>query len=180
VEPLDNTLSISGRDLRALPCSETGRIHCAVVIEQAAGAVCVRANTLAAFLEVNIDVARSACVPWMHTAEVRGDVGGKTGFGHDCVRGDGVESGAQSTVKRSVVGSHCRIGAGVKLANCVVMDHVSIGDKVMLSNCIVCSNADVHEGASLTNCQVGSSFTVEAGAQHKNAVLSHDAGNEFA
>ncbi|KAJ1619471.1 nucleotide-diphospho-sugar transferase [Pavlovales sp. CCMP2436] len=173
-EALDMNLSVSGHDqpARHFRTTDHSRIQCAVVIESATGAVCVRANTLTSYLEVNLEIARGAL-----GGKVGGEVaevGGKTGFGNDCVRGKGVAIGLSTTVKRSVVGSHCRLGSGVKLANCVVMDHVTFGDKVSLSNCVICSNAEVREGATLTNCQVGASFTVDKDAQHKNAVLCND------
>jgi len=169
-------LSISGQDQPArheLAIDHT-RIHCAVVIEPAAGAFCVRANNVAHFLEANLEIAKGIALPWLGAADDRGELGGKTGFGQDCMRGQGVESGAQTTVKRSVVGSHCRLGSGVRIANSVVMDHVTLGDKVSLSNCIVCSNAEVHEGATLVNCQVGDACTVDANAQLKNAAIAQN------
>lgn len=168
-------LSISGQDQPArheLAVDHT-RIHVAAVIEPATGALCVRANQLASYLEVNLEIGRGHAMAHLSSAVDRGEVGGKTGFGQDCMRGEGVESGAHATVKRSVVGSHCRLGSGVKIANSVVMDHVTLGDRVSLTNCIICPNAEVHEGATLVNCQVGPSFTVEANAQSKNATLDY-------
>ncbi len=35
----------------------------------------------------------------------------------------------QVSLKKSVIGAHCNIGAGSKLNGCVVMDHVTIGDQ---------------------------------------------------
>jgi translation initiation factor eIF-2B subunit gamma len=177
ITPLDRSLSSSGRDHnpRNWPTTAKDRIRCAVVVEPASGAVCMRANTIASYVEANMDVARGKVLSSAASkAELQGDVGGKTGFGPDCVCGEGVEVGAGSTVKRSVIGSHCHIGSGVKLANCVLMDHVTIRDKASLSNTVVCSSAEVCEGAALTNCQVGRSFTVEPNSDHKNATLCHD------
>jgi len=37
--------------------------------------------------------------------------------------------GAKSSIKRSAVGPHCKIGSGVRMTNCVLMDHVTIRDK---------------------------------------------------
>lgn len=169
-------LSISGQDQPARHelAADRTRILVAAVIEPAAGALCVRASSLHSFLEVNLEIGRGHALAWTHSAEQRGEVGGRSGFGQDCMRGEGVEAGAQTTVKRSVVGSHCRLGSGVKIFNSVVMDHVTVGDKVSLTNCIVCSNAELREGAALANCQVGSSATVEANAQLKNATVEHD------
>ena len=58
--------------------------------------------------------------------------------------------GGRSSVKKSSVGPHCRLGAGVKLTNCILMDHVVVHDKVTMSNCIVCSNAEIGEGMPQT------------------------------
>jgi hypothetical protein len=44
-------------------------------------------------------------------------------IGADCVLGSGlVVNGEGSSIKKSVVGSNCKIGAGVKIVNCVLMD----------------------------------------------------------
>jgi len=146
-------------------------LYCACLIEPAAGGVCVRANTLASYLDVNLEVARGAITQPGAAPRSKGEVGGKSGFGAECVRGDSVELGQQTFVKRSVIGDHCRLGSNVKVTNCVVMDHVTIGDKVTITNCIIGSNADLREGATLKDCHVGAAFTVEEGAMEKNQVL---------
>lgn len=131
----------------------------------------MRANTLTSYLEVNLEVARGAIKQPGAVPPSKGEVGGRSGFGAECVRGEGVELGQQTVVKRSVIGDHCRIGANVKLANCVVMDHVQLGDRVNATNCIICSNAEVRQGATLKDCRVGAAFTVEEGVNEKNQVL---------
>ncbi|EOD39568.1 hypothetical protein EMIHUDRAFT_97762 [Emiliania huxleyi CCMP1516] len=65
-------------------------------------------------------------------------------------------------VKKSAVGPHCRLGAGVRLTNCVLMEGVVVHDKV-------------HEGATLKDVQVGSNVSVEAGANVKSEALTAEA-----
>ena len=82
--------------------------------------------------------------------------------------------GGRSSVKKSTVGPHCRLGFGVKLTNCILMDHVVVHDKVTMSNCIVCSNAEIGEGASLKDAQVAVGVTIEPGATIKGECIDLD------
>ncbi|GFP94248.1 translation initiation factor eif-2b subunit gamma [Phtheirospermum japonicum] len=48
--------------------------------------------------------------------------------GPQCMLGEGSEMGDKCSVKKSVIGRHCRIGSNVKIVNSVVMNYVTIGD----------------------------------------------------
>ena len=140
---------------------------------------CVRVNTLAAYTQASLDVARGGVTHFERPPEPQEAAPAEGNFvlrslSADSARGEGVEVGARSSVKKSCIGPHCRIGAAVRLTNCIVMDHVTIGDKVNMSNCIVCSNAEVGEGASLKDAQVAQGMRVEAGAVHKGEAVAHD------
>eukprot|EP00730_Choanoeca_flexa_P012821 TRINITY_DN4652_c0_g1_i1.p1 TRINITY_DN4652_c0_g1~~TRINITY_DN4652_c0_g1_i1.p1 ORF type:complete len:481 (+),score=86.69 TRINITY_DN4652_c0_g1_i1:104-1444(+) len=82
-------------------------------------------------------------------------------FGAECIIGAGTEVG-KSTLKRSIVGCHTKIGDKCKLTNCVILDHVVIEDGTVLNNCVVCSNALVGAKCSLSNCRVAAKFQVPA------------------
>eukprot|EP00908_Phaeocystis_cordata_P012671 Transcript_23672.p2 GENE.Transcript_23672~~Transcript_23672.p2 ORF type:complete len:440 (-),score=222.48 Transcript_23672:35-1354(-) len=144
---------------------------------------CVRANTLATYTQANLDVARGGATHCEKEAELpkeadailakEGNFALKS-FSQDSSRGFGVEVGARSSVKKSCVGPHCRLGSGVKLTNCILMDHVVVHDKVTMSNCIVCPNAEIGEGASLKDAQVGMGVTIEPGAVIKGEAIEMD------
>lgn len=161
--------------------AETFRCCCYVMPHDAG--YCVRANNLANYSLANLDVARGGATHCEKKAELSatGDaILAKEGnfalksFSQDSARGFGVEVGARSSVKKSSVGPHCRLGSGVKLTNCILMDHVVVQDKVIMSNCIVCSNAEVGEGASLKDAQVGVGVTIEPGTQIKGEAIDND------
>ena len=40
--------------------------------------------------------------------------------------GERTEIGEKSSIKRSVIGKDCQIGAGVRISNCVIMDRVTL------------------------------------------------------
>ena len=47
------------------------------------------------------------------------------------------------SIKRSVLGSMCKLGSNVKIINCVLMDSVIVHDGCHLQNCIVCTGAEL-------------------------------------
>jgi len=153
---------------------------CCFVMPHDAG-YCVRANTLATYTQANLDVARGDRFDKESELPTSADpILAKEGnfalksFSGDSARGFGVEVGMRSSVKKSSVGPHCKLGAGVKLTNCILMDHVVVQDKVTMSNCIVCSNAQIGEGASLKDTQVADGITIEPGATIKGEAVHHD------
>lgn len=40
--------------------------------------------------------------------------------------GEGFSIGDKSSIKKSVIGKHCKIGNNVKIVNCVVHNHVTV------------------------------------------------------
>ena len=156
-----------------------GDFRCGCYVMPHSSGYCVRVNTLAAYTQASLDVARGGVTHFERPPEPQEAAPAEGNFvlrslSADSARGEGVEVGARSSVKRSCIGPHCRIGAAVRLTNCIIMDHVTIGDKVNMSNCIVCSNAEVGEGASLKDAQVAQGMRVEAGAVHKGEAVAHD------
>ncbi|KAI7734226.1 hypothetical protein M8C21_004543 [Ambrosia artemisiifolia] len=79
--------------------------------------------------------------------------------------------GDKCSVKRSVIGRHCRIGSNVKIVNSVIMNHVTIGDGCSIQGSIISSNVQVQERAVLRDCQIGAGYAVTAGKEHKGEVL---------
>jgi len=37
--------------------------------------------------------------------------------------------GSNTSIKKSIIGRHCKIGDGVKIINCILLDHVTIDEK---------------------------------------------------
>ena len=159
---------------------------CCLVMPHDAG-YCVRANTLPSYAQANLDVARGGvtyCEKEEELDKAADAILAKEGnfalksFSADSARGFGVEVGGRSSVKKSSVGPHCRLGANVKLTNVILMDHVVVHDKVTMSNCIVCSNAEVGEGASLKDAQVGVGVSIDPGAVVKGEAIDNGGDND--
>lgn len=74
--------------------------------------------------------------------------------------GDHTKIGDKCSIKKSIVGSNCVLGVGVKLTNSILMDNVSVQDNVKLDNVIVCSKAYIGEKAFLKDCEVGYGYSV--------------------
>ena len=55
--------------------------------------------------------------------------------------GAGTTMGDKCSVKRSVLGPMCKLGAGVKVINSVLMEGCTVGDGCHLQNSILCSGA---------------------------------------
>jgi len=150
---------------------------CCYVVAHDAG-YCTRVNSIPTYTQANLDLSRGGVAQLEKAAEPPetakdGNFASRS-FSSDCAKGVGVEVGARSTIKKSAVGPHCRIGANVKISNCVLMDHVVVHDKVTMSNVVVCSDAEIGEGASLKDAQVGKAVSIEAGAELKGEAIVED------
>jgi len=158
------------------PASTAGGLRCCCYVMEHDAGYCLRVSSLPAYMQINLDVSRGVAGYFEKLAETaetakEGNFVLKS-FSGDCSRAEGVEVGARSSIKKTSVGAHCRIGAGVKLTNCVLMDHVTVADKVTMSNCVICSDAEVGEAASLKDTQVGSGATIEASSTVKGEAIT--------
>uniref|UniRef100_A0A0E0PXF2 Translation initiation factor eIF2B subunit gamma n=1 Tax=Oryza rufipogon TaxID=4529 RepID=A0A0E0PXF2_ORYRU len=99
-------------------------------------------------------------------------LGSKTTIGPQCMLAEGSQLGDKCSVKRSVIGRHCRIGSNVKIVNSVVMNHVVIEDGCHIQGSVICNNVQLQERAVLKDCQVGAGYIVTASSEHKAESLS--------
>ena len=133
--------------------------------------LCTRANSVEAYMAINRAVIRLKPLvePWDKSeATDRAfykDLSESTlaQIGTDCLVGVGFQAGENNSVKKSTIGSHCRLGTGVKITNSVLMDHVIVEDGARISNSIVCSNAEIGAKSQLDSCQIGARVKVDAG-----------------
>ncbi|KAJ3183362.1 hypothetical protein HDU87_006681 [Geranomyces variabilis] len=132
-------------------------VVCATVICK--DAFCARANTVAAYAEINRQRAQAARAAQSVTNDIKPK---QSQIGPDSI----IESdqiGERCSVKKSIIGKHCTVGKNVKIANSVVMDHVIIEDGVKLDRCILSVNAKVLESCNLKDCEVAPNWTVAKG-----------------
>ncbi|KAK3133019.1 hypothetical protein QOZ80_6AG0530950 [Eleusine coracana subsp. coracana] len=140
---------------------------------------CHRLNSIQAYCDINRDVVGevshlsgysfSAHNNIIHPSSV---LGSKTTIGPHCILAEGSQLGDKCSVKRSVIGRHCRIGSNVKIVNSVVMNHVVIEDGCHIQGSVVCNNIQLQERAVLKDCQVGAGYIVTAGSEHKSESLA--------
>ncbi|XP_027081085.1 uncharacterized protein [Coffea arabica] len=140
---------------------------------------CVRLNTIQAFSDINRDVIGDASHISGYSFSAQNNIidpsavlGSKTTVGPQCMLGEGSQMGDKCSVKKSVIGRHCRIGSNVKIVNSIVMNHVTIGDGCSIQGSVVCSNVQLLERVVLKDCQVGAGFVVTAGSEHKGESLA--------
>ncbi|XP_027103873.1 uncharacterized protein [Coffea arabica] len=140
---------------------------------------CVRLNTIQAFSDINRDVIGDASHLSGYSFSAQNNIidpsavlGSKTTVGPQCMLGEGSQMGDKCSVKKSVIGRHCRIGSNVKIVNSIVMNHVTIGDGCSIQGSVVCSNVQLLERVVLKDCQVGAGFVVTAGSEHKGESLA--------
>lgn len=131
------------------------------------GKFCVRVNSLQAYLDINREVAGEAIHLTGYEVSTHNNVihetaslGWKSTVGPHCMLGEGSTLGEKCSIKKSVVGRHCRIGSNVKIINSVVMNYVTVEDGCTIQNSIICSNANLQERCTLKDCQVGPGYMV--------------------
>ncbi|PNT56917.1 hypothetical protein POPTR_001G271800v4 [Populus trichocarpa] len=155
------------------------RIHkcCAYIASESR--YCQRLNSIQAFSDINRDVIGDASHLSGYSFSSHNNIihpsaqlGSRTTVGPHCMLWEGSQMGDKCSVKRSVIGRHCRIGSNVKVVNSVVMNHVTIGDGCSIQGSVICSNAQLQERAVLKDCQVGAGFVVTAGSEHKGESLA--------
>ncbi|KAA8549995.1 hypothetical protein F0562_001679 [Nyssa sinensis] len=122
---------------------------------------CARLNSIQAFSDINRDVTGEASHLSGYSFSAQNNIidpsavlGSKTTVGPQCMLGECSQMGDKCSVKRSVIGRHCRIGSNVKVVNSVVMNHVTIGDGCSIQGSVICSNVQLQERVVLRDCQV--------------------------
>ncbi|XP_062228883.1 uncharacterized protein LOC133926797 [Phragmites australis] len=140
---------------------------------------CHRLNSIQSYCDINRDVVGEASHLSGYSFSAQNNIihpssvlGSKTTIGPHCMLAEGSQLGDKCSVKRSVIGRHCRIGSNVKIVNSVVMNHVVIEDGCHIQGSVVCNNVQLQERAVLKDCQVGAGYTVTAGSEHKAESLA--------
>jgi translation initiation factor eIF-2B subunit gamma len=121
----------------AIPTARTPeQLLCQAYVLPVDSVFCRRANTSTLFLDVNMEVAGSLSAfapkePLVKKAFIdpSATVSAQTQVGDKCLVGAGSVIGDKCSIKRSIVGRHCKIGNRVSLANSVIFDHAVIEDK---------------------------------------------------
>ncbi|CAK7891915.1 translation initiation factor eIF-2B subunit gamma [[Candida] anglica] len=141
-----------------------------------------RINNTPVFMEANryfMKLQASSRAQQQHAATTAAQSSGQqppkdknsANVGADSLVGHATTLDEKTTVKRTVVGTDCKIGKRVKLTGCVILNNVTIEDDVHLENCIVGNNVIIHSKARLTACNIESTLEVAKGTQAKGESL---------
>ncbi|WVZ80325.1 hypothetical protein U9M48_027811 [Paspalum notatum var. saurae] len=140
---------------------------------------CHRLNSIQSYCDINRDVIGEASHLSGYSFSAQNNIihpssvlGSKTTIGPHCILAEGSQLGDKCSVKRSVIGRHCRIGSSVKIVNSVVMNHVVIEDGCHIQGSVVCNNVQLQERAVLKDCQIGAGYIVTTGSEHKAESLA--------
>jgi translation initiation factor eIF-2B subunit gamma len=134
-----------------------------------------RVNTVASYVAANFQVATmplSENTPWPPLPSTDASVlkSPKAQVGGVFVCGEGSRVG-ESSLKRCIVGKHCKIGDRCRLQACVLMDHVHVEDGCVLDGCVIGSESVVQRKSTLKDCRVGTTFVIPKESDFKNETL---------
>jgi len=138
---------------------------------------CSRANTVSSYIEINREVSIAAYehMPWdpistdNKLVQAQAD-NNKAQLGEGSVIGGNAKIGS-SSVKKSTIGSHCKIGDSCKISNSILMDHVTVEDGCELTNTVVCHNVTIQSGSVLKDCRIGPNYTIPPKSEYKAETL---------
>lgn len=141
---------------------------------------CVRANNIAAYFEACkqmprlitkfVTTKKSNELPNMPEST---SIKPKSQVGTDCMLGECVTIGEKVSIKKSVIGKHCKIGDKVKITNSVIMGHVNIQESSNITNCIIADSANIGDKCELLGCIVGQNQSISTMSKYTNEVLSN-------
>ncbi|CAG5133501.1 unnamed protein product [Candidula unifasciata] len=141
---------------------------------------CVRANTVAAYFEACKQMPRLIGTFWNNKKKEAllnvpesTTIKPKSQVGADCMLGESVTIGEKVSVKKSVIGKHCKIADKVRITNSVIMDHVTIQDSCNIINCIIADSANIGDKCELNNCIIGHNQSIPTMSKHTNEVVSN-------
>ena len=155
------------------------------VYEASAHTFCGRASSIAAYKNLNLELAQDREYTYMPWPPLSADNSPASGARLPSGAGGAVNNfllvgegalflGDSATLKRSCIGRHCSIGARVKMQGCVVMEGAVVEEGCSLTDCIVGMGATVGRNCTLKDCKIGPGFRVEAATEAKNEILCDD------
>jgi len=160
---------------------------------------CARANTVAAYTQINRDFAAGTVYtynPWTpltadNWVKKAQDQYPKAQFGDRCVVGEGliIEELAASagpapkgavllSVKRSIIGKGCRFGPDVKIADSIIMDGVVIEAGCTIQNSIIATGSVIKAKSTLKDSRIGAHVVLAPGSDLKNESIASGTDEE--
>eukprot|EP00188_Purpureofilum_apyrenoidigerum_P006394 Plantae.Rhodophyta-Purpureofilum_apyrenoidigerum.ctg9895.p1 GENE.Plantae.Rhodophyta-Purpureofilum_apyrenoidigerum.ctg9895~~Plantae.Rhodophyta-Purpureofilum_apyrenoidigerum.ctg9895.p1 ORF type:complete len:479 (+),score=95.78 Plantae.Rhodophyta-Purpureofilum_apyrenoidigerum.ctg9895:46-1437(+) len=139
-----------------------------------------RIDTVADLIEANRLMSNNV-LPYVEISHGKGTatLGEKAHVTMDCTLGKNVRIGDSSTIKKSAVGDHTTIGAGVRVTGCIIMDHVTIADGCTISGGVIGSNANIQDKCALKDCLVAPTASVPSGSDLKGEAVARTAAELY-
>lgn len=135
------------------------------------GGICLRANSLASYMEANRQVVNFW--PYSDQSISLVDTTAKVNtkqVSEDCVIGAGVNISDKVSIKGCIIGDNCIIQAKVQLTNSVLMSNVTVEEGSKVSGSIICEQATVEQNMDIKDCIIGSNKVVNK--SYSNEVVS--------
>lgn len=131
-----------------------------------------RIDTPALLLHASLHIATlnpsSSPLAHPHKQHPTASIAARTTIGQDVLIGANTTIDQHVTIKSSVIGPNCVIGAGARLTKCVLMDEVEVGEKAVLTGVVAGVRARVGRECKLgEGCEVQPGFVVEEGTEGK-------------
>ncbi|XP_071548028.1 translation initiation factor eIF2B subunit gamma [Panulirus ornatus] len=142
--------------------------------------VCVRANTLNSYWELNrrMHSLFEQVYPnssWS-TKHPSANIPEKAQVSEDSLIGSGSVICEKTNITSTVVGNHCRINSFVRLLNCVLGDHITIAAGCVIENSLIATN--VERKCTIKNCIVIDPNKIEENGTYTGEIL--EASQDFA
>ncbi|KAK3091820.1 hypothetical protein FSP39_022900 [Pinctada imbricata] len=164
-------------------CFHCSKIRCYAYLQNEG--VCLRANTLSSYSESNkqvgmgpvkrkvqkifsaLDIGKDKDVHIHPSATIKE----KSQVGADCLVAEGALIGERVSIKKSVVGKHCKIEDKVKITNSVIMDHVTVKEGSNVQGSIISAHSLIGEKCDLKDCIVGNEQHVNPMGKYTNEAI---------
>ncbi|KAG8912800.1 hypothetical protein FRC00_003765 [Tulasnella sp. 408] len=157
-------------------------VRCAFVVHKMENGTAVRANTMKTYFDANrlclhegsYQPPREQYQPQQtslgstQAAEREYWIDPKAQISSDSLVGPSTKVAERTSIKKSVIGSHCVIGRNVRISGCVLMDHVVVKDGAKLDGCILSRHTIVEEKCSAKESETATGVTLAAGGDYKN------------
>jgi len=134
---------------------------------------CARVDSLAAYLEINQNVANkgssyqaSGTATKNYFSSPSAVLEGSIGAG--CVIGELTKICKDSVLKKAIVGDNCVIGERVRISNSVLMDNVVLKDGSEVTDSVLCNGVTILEGGVVRDSQLGAGYKVS----QKQSIIS--------
>ncbi|XP_062571421.1 translation initiation factor eIF-2B subunit gamma-like [Saccostrea cucullata] len=154
-------------------CYHGDKIRCYGYIQD--GGLCLRVNTISSYSEANRQIQKIFThtgiekeVPHLHASV---NMAEKSQVGSDCLVAEGTQIGEKVSIKRSVIGRHCKIGDRVRIANSTILDNVVIEEGCNIQGSIISRRGVIRDKCEISNCLVGPGQQLNTMGKYNNEVI---------